>query len=84
MKLVRPEIIVCMGVTASKYIIDRNIQLTAERGVWRQSKGYWLMPTFHPAALLRDPSKKVLMFDDLKLVREKLKEIMAGNNRINA
>jgi DNA polymerase len=83
-KLVRPEIIVCMGVTASKYIIDRNIQLTAERGVWRQSKGYWLMPTFHPAALLRDPSKKVLMFDDLKLVREKLKEIMAGNNRINA
>lgn len=80
-KLVRPKIIVCMGAIASKYIIDRNIKLTAERGIWRQVKGYWLMPTFHPAALLRDPSKKVLMFEDFKLVREKMIEIHGATNR---
>ena len=34
------------------------------------------MPTFHPAALLRDESKKVLMWDDLKKVQLKLDEIM--------
>lgn len=80
-KLVRPDIIVCMGATASKYIIDKNIRITAERGKWRQSKGFWIMPTFHPAALLRDPSKKGPMFEDFKLVKEKIKEIAMGNNR---
>lgn len=79
--LVKPDIIVCLGATAAKYVIDRNIRISADRGKWRQSKGYWLMPTFHPAALLRDASKKALMFEDFKLVQEKLKEIR-GHNKV--
>lgn len=74
--LVRPKIIVCMGSTAMKYIIDKNAKITQIRGQWVERKGYWIMPTFHPAALLRDESKKVLMWEDLKKVRDKFNDIV--------
>lgn len=73
--LVRPRIIVCMGSTAMKYIIDRNAKISQIRGQWIERKGFWIMPTFHPAALLRDVSKKPQMFEDMKKVRLKLNEI---------
>lgn len=73
--LIRPNIMVCMGATAAKYIIDKNAKITQIRGKWIERKGFWIMPTFHPAALLRDVSKKTLMFEDMKKVRLKLDEI---------
>jgi len=73
--LVRPRIIVCMGATAMKYVIDRDAKISQIRGQWIERKGYWIMPTFHPAALLRDATKKPLMFEDMKKVRLKLDEI---------
>jgi DNA polymerase len=63
-----------MGSTAAKYIIDRNAKITKIRGQWIERKGFWIMPTFHPAALLRDVSKKPLMFEDMKQVKHKLDE----------
>lgn len=72
--LIRPRIMVCMGATAMKYIIDRNAKITQIRGRWIERKGFWIMPTFHPAALLRDVSKKALMFEDMKKVKLKLDE----------
>ncbi len=74
--LIRPHIMVCMGSTAAKHIIDRNAKITQIRGQWIERKGFWIMPTFHPAALLRDASKKVLMFEDMKQVRLKLNELV--------
>jgi uracil-DNA glycosylase family 4 len=74
--LVRPRIIVCLGATALKYIVDKNAKITQARGQWIERKGFLIMPTFHPAALLRDPSKKALMFEDMKKVRLKLDELM--------
>lgn len=73
--LIKPRIMVCMGATAMKYIIDRNAKISQIRGQWIVRKGYWIMPTFHPAALLRDASKKALMFEDMKKVRLKLDEL---------
>ena len=73
--LIRPKIIVCMGSTAMKYIVDRNAKITQERGKWIERKGCWIMPTFHPAALLRDESKKVFMWEDFKKVKQRLDEI---------
>ncbi len=73
--LVRPQIIVCLGATAMKYIIDRNAQISKIRGCWIERKGYWLMPVFHPAALLRDESKKILMWEDFKKVKQRLDTI---------
>ena len=77
-RLVHPKILVCMGSTAAKYIIDKNIKITKIRGNWQESKGFFIMPTFHPAALLRDESKKALMFSDFKMVRERLNSIKSG------
>jgi uracil-DNA glycosylase len=74
-KLIMPKIIVCMGATAAKYIIDKNVKITQIRGQWREQKGFYIMPVFHPAALLRDPSKKILMWEDFKKIKEKLDEI---------
>ena len=76
--LIRPKIIVCMGATAMKYVIDKSARITQIRGQWLERKGFWMMPTFHPAALLRDESKKVLMFDDMRKVKLKLDEIRNG------
>ena len=55
--LVRPRIIVCLGATAGRYVIDRKVGITRIRGQWFERKGYWIMATYHPAALLRDPAK---------------------------
>ena len=73
--LIKPRIIVCLGATAMKHIIDRNAKITQIRGQWMEKKGFWIMPTFHPAALLRDQSKKVQMWEDFKKVKQKLDEI---------
>ena len=73
--LIRPRIMVCMGSTAMKYVVDKNAKITQIRGQWINRKGFWIMPTFHPAALLRDSTKKALMFEDVKSVRTKLNEL---------
>jgi len=73
--LIRPKIIVCLGATAAKYIIDKNLSISQIRGQWIERKGYWIMPTFHPAALLRDDSKKVPMWEDFKKVKQKLEDL---------
>jgi uracil-DNA glycosylase len=70
--LIKPQIIVCLGSTAMKYIIDKEAKITQIRGQWIEKRGYWIMPTFHPAALLRDESKKILLWEDFKKVKQKL------------
>lgn len=73
--LIKPQIIACLGGTAVKHIVDREAKITRIRGQWIERKGFWIMPTFHPAALLRDESKKLLMWEDFKKVRQKFDEI---------
>jgi DNA polymerase len=68
----RPEIIVVMGNTAMKNLLETNEGITRARGQFRNFKGLKVMPTFHPAYLLRDPSKKRETWDDLKKVRDYL------------
>ncbi|NLC69691.1 MAG: uracil-DNA glycosylase [Clostridiaceae bacterium] len=75
-RLINPKIIVCLGATAIKYIIDKDAKITQIRGQWFKKQQFWIMPTFHPAALLRDESKKTYMWEDFKKVRQKLDEIL--------
>lgn len=67
--LINPKIIVCLGATAAKYVIDENIRITRDRGVWYRRGNYFIIATFHPAALLRDESKKKLAWEDLKKIK---------------
>lgn len=78
--LIKPKVIVCLGATAMKYIIDKEARITQIRGQWIERKGFWIMPTFHPAALLRDESKKVLMWEDFKKVKQRLDELCQSQN----
>lgn len=73
--LVKPKIIVLLGSVALKNILGDEYGITNSRGKWIEKKGIWYMPTFHPAALLRDESKKIDFWRDLKLVKDKLGEV---------
>ena len=70
--LVQPKIIVLLGSVALKNILGEEYGITSARGKWIENKGIWYMPTFHPAALLRDDSKKIDFWRDLKLVKDKM------------
>ena len=73
--LVRPKVIVLLGSTAAKTLLRPDFRITREHGVWEERKGIWFMPTYHPAALLRDETKKRDAWNDLKLVMAKMKEL---------
>lgn len=67
--VVQPEVIVVLGNTAMKNLLDTREGITRLRGRFQDYKGIKVMPTFHPAYLLRDPSKKRETWEDLKQVR---------------
>ena len=69
---VQPEVIVVLGNTAMKNLLDTREGITRVRGRFQDYKGIKVMPTFHPAYLLRDPSKKRETWEDLKQVRDYL------------
>lgn len=71
--LVKPKIIVLLGSTALKNILGKEYGITNVRGKWIEKKGIMYMPTWHPAALLRDENKKIEFWNDLKEVVNKLK-----------
>ncbi len=73
--LIRPSVIVCLGSVAHTNLVAPGEGITKARGKWVQKKGVWFMSTFHPAALLRDESKKILFWQDLKAAKEKLLEL---------
>ena len=73
--LIKPQIIVLMGSTALKNILGKEYGITAARGNWIEKKGILYMPTWHPAALLRDDTKKIDFWKDFKLVKEKAIEL---------
>jgi DNA polymerase len=70
--ILRPDVIVVMGNTAMKNLLDTKEGITKLRGNFMDYKGIKVMPTFHPAFLLRDPSKKRETWEDMKKVREYL------------
>lgn len=70
--LVKPKIIVLLGSVALKNILGKEYGITASRGKWIEKKGILYLPTWHPAALLRDESKKIDFIRDLQMVMEKM------------
>lgn len=73
--LIRPKIIVCLGSTSLKWVVAKDARITKIRGEWIEKNGVFIMPTYHPAALLRDESKKMPFWHDLKKAIKKYKEL---------
>ncbi|NLZ28069.1 MAG: uracil-DNA glycosylase, partial [Firmicutes bacterium] len=74
--LIDPRIIVCLGSLSTRILIDKKAMITRMRGQWKQIGSRLYMPTFHPAALLRDPRKKRPVWEDFKQVEKKYREIL--------
>jgi DNA polymerase len=63
-----PKVIVCLGTPSAQAILGTRETITRLRGTFRDVGGYRVMPTFHPAYLLRNPAAKREVWDDLKQV----------------
>ena len=76
--LIKPRIVVCLGNVPLHYLMDKDAKITQVRGQWQEKQGVWFTATYHPAALLRDESKKLDFWRDLQAVKQKLAEIQGG------
>lgn len=73
--MIRPSILVCLGRISAGYILGQEIRISRDRGVWHESKGFFIMPTYHPAALLRNEELKKESYADLLSIRAKYDEL---------
>jgi DNA polymerase len=75
-EIIRPAVIVTLGSPASKTLLDTKAGITSLRGRWGAFRGVPVMPTFHPAYLLRKytPENRRAVFDDLKAARARIDE----------
>ncbi len=77
--IIDPKILVLMGITAMEAVTGLNNQISNERGVWKEiiigNKTLPTIITFNPSYLIRYPDKKKYSWEDLKKIREKIKDL---------
>jgi DNA polymerase len=66
---VRPRVVIAFGNTPTRALLGTKKPISQLRGEFHDYRGMKLMPTFNPAYLLRDPSKKREVWEDMKKVR---------------
>ncbi len=71
--VVRPKVIVVLGAHAAQTLLETKTPISKLRGHFHDLNGVKVMPTFHPAYLLRDPNKKREVWEDIKMVRDHLR-----------
>lgn len=71
-RMIKPEVIVLLGATAAHFLLQREEGIMRLRGRWLEYDGIPVMPTFHPAFLLRQESAKRDAWEDLKQVMRRL------------
>ena len=74
--IIGPDIIVGLGKFAVQTLLNSKVPISKLRGIWASYHGIQLMPTFHPAYLLRNPADKKLVWEDIKQVIK----VMRGEN----
>jgi len=70
--LIAPRVIVALGKFAAQTLLDNTTPITRMRGQWHELRGVKVMPTLHPAYLLRNPADKRLVWEDIKQVMSEL------------
>lgn len=73
--IVQPKIICTLGATATKALLGDDAKITASRGVFVEWRGLLVLPTYHPAYLLRNPAEKRTVWEDMKKIMAKLEEL---------
>lgn len=77
-ELIQPKVIVTLGSTATKYLINPEESITNVRGKWFKRGDLYILPTFHPAYLLRNEKMKKYSWHDFKLIKkaaDRIKEL---------
>ena len=77
--LLKPRIIVCLGRVAAQRIISPDFKITKQHGTWIYRKNCALTATYHPSAILRDPSKYELAKEDFCKIVKKQTELKKEN-----
>lgn len=80
-RLIRPKIIVCLGRIAAFRLIKPDFKITKEHGIMLKKGAFVITAVYHPAALLRDASKKEDMYRDMKKIKEFLDETRSVEKR---
>ncbi|MBI9039338.1 MAG: uracil-DNA glycosylase [Bacteroidales bacterium] len=80
-ELIDPKILVLLGSTALKAFFGLQSKITKERGQWKIYNNRYVMPTFHPSALLRNPSLKREAWEDFKMVIQKYREVVDAEHK---
>ena len=70
--LIRPRAIVTLGKFATQCLLETRTPISKLRGNWHDYRGVPLMPTFHPAYLLRNPRDKRIVWEDIKQVMQRI------------
>ncbi len=79
-QIIRPEVICCLGRVACQALLAGDFKIRSGRGKWHSYMGIPVMPTFHPAYLLRNPSEKRLVWEDIKEIMKYLGlEVKSGD-----
>ena len=78
-EIINPKILMLLGSTALNALIGNEVVISKARGKWIQKEvgttKPWIIASFHPAFLMRQPDQKKLAWIDLKMIREKLKTL---------
>jgi uracil-DNA glycosylase family 4 len=78
LEAIKPKIIIALGNIAAKTLLKTGEGITSLRGRWQKYHGIPVMPTFHPAYLLRNPKDKALVWKDIKKVILEMEKIRQG------
>ena len=77
--IINPKIIVLMGSTAMEAVTNLNSKISSERGKWKEiilkNKTFPIMTTLSPSYLIRFPEKKKYSWEDLKKIKQKIKDL---------
>jgi len=71
-RAIRPEVICTLGAVALQYLLGTGEKITRVRGTWRELDGIPVLPTYHPAFILRNQARETEVFSDFDLLAERL------------
>jgi len=74
-RFAKPKVIVLLGATAYKYFLNSDEPISKVRGNWIEKSKFLILPTFHPAYILRNNRERVTLWRDIGLVRSKMEQL---------
>ena len=77
-RLIQPKILVCLGLLATRTVIDEKASMGRARGKWFTRQGVSIIATYHPAALLRRQEYKRPTWEDFKSIRDRYQNLRRG------